>query len=148
MPRTFWPVYLTVALSTAACVGRTNVTGMGVLPDTTLAGMMAVANGFWRAAAAGDSATMGSLSSDPKPTAWARRISSAYPSFFDTTKDQLAVRHAYFVNQSKDTAIVQLEVPWISCPPPAHSGIRDQYFVMLTPLGEGWRLINIWSDPC
>jgi len=110
--------------------------------------MMEPVKGFWHASARNDTAGIDSMTSGPKPLAWARRIAAAYPNFLDTTKDRLAVQYGYYTNAAKDTAIVQLEVPWVSCPPPAHTGSRDKYFVMLAPSGKLWRLVDVWSEPC
>lgn len=122
----------------------------GYLPlgDNQAAQAVQVAQQFWRAQAASDSATARQLSAGPAPQEWANRWRTAYPAFFDSTQSQIAYRHGYFLRSVRDTAIVEVEVPWVTCRPPAHEGKADRYFLKLIPYEATWRITNVWSEPC
>lgn len=107
-----------------------------------------IAQRFWQAQATADSAAVRHLAATGSPQEWATRWRMAYPLFFDSTQHHIAYRHGYFLNGVRDTAIVEVEVPWVTCKPPAHEGKADRYFLKLVPLDTTWRITRVWSDPC
>lgn len=103
---------------------------------------------FWSAAAAGERAAMQGLPSGSEPLAWVERWEMAYPRFFESTHGPLEIEDAYYTEFSVDTATIQLRVPWVSCPPPAHDGERDRYYAKVVSSGGNWRIVDIWKDIC
>ncbi|PKL93735.1 MAG: hypothetical protein CVV20_02130 [Gemmatimonadetes bacterium HGW-Gemmatimonadetes-1] len=82
------------------------------------------------------------------PLLWARRQIEAYPSFFDSTRARLSKGQAYYLREEGDSAILEVEVPWVTCRPPVHAGNRDHYSLMLTLSEDEWRIARVWIDPC
>jgi hypothetical protein len=79
---------------------------------------------------------------------WAQRWRTAYPAFFDSTAGHVVYKHGYFLTPARDTAIVEVEVPWVTCRPPYHAGDPDHYFLRVVPESGSWKIVNVWSDPC
>lgn len=138
-----------ITLAWAGCGGAaTHQRQAREVPADVLGGMTQLANEFWAAALRDDSVRMRELSVGDRPSVWATRIRGAYPTFFQVTAGHLTLRQGYFMTARRDSAIVEMEVPWQTCRPPAHSGANDHYFVLFVPSGSTWRAMNIWSDPC
>jgi hypothetical protein len=110
--------------------------------------MLSIAEAFWTSVAHEDSVGMTVSTSGDAPLLWARRQIEAYPSFFDSTRARLSKGQAYYLREEGDSAILEVEVPWVTCRPPVHAGNRDHYSLMLTLSEDEWRIARVWIDPC
>ena len=136
------------ALACNACTGRRSVDRSIDLDSAAGIAVFRAAEEFWAAAADRDSSRMLALSGDAAVVDWARRWQHAYPGFFVATAEHLAVQDFYFVHRGPDTALVQFEVPWVTCRPPAHDGLPDRYFAMFVEVERAWTLVKVWRNIC
>lgn len=103
---------------------------------------------FWSAAAVGDSPAMQRFTEGSRPLHWVADRRAAYPGLFRETAGELELEDLYFATPQADTVTVQIRVPWVSCPPPAHEGERDRYYIKVTNRKGEWRILDIWQDIC
>ncbi|MDT8442556.1 MAG: hypothetical protein RQ723_12990 [Desulfuromonadales bacterium] len=115
---------------------------------TELADIMSTVERFWAAAATEDESAMRREATGATPIDWVKRWRQAYPTFFKETVGKLEIVAAYAPTDEAATIEVLIEVPWVSCPPPAHDGKRDRFHVHLIPVDSSWRVVEVWKDIC
>jgi hypothetical protein len=100
---------------------------------------------FWRAARAGDRASLREIAS-ADAAAWAALRDSTAPGYFEGTADRLELSGGY--QEEEEEYLVAFRVPHVSCPPPVHDGERDELYARLVLTLRGWFIEDVWQDGC
>ncbi len=127
---------------------RRGVNDAILLRDAEMAEILQTADALWKAARTADSTALRRLSVGDTALTWAHRWRSAYPSFFDSTTGRLTARHGYFVDSARRIAVLEFEVPWVTCKPPVYAGVHDRYFVRVARASDSWVVWRVWGEPC
>lgn len=139
---------LAIIMSVVGCVSHRENESATPIPQSQLTEVMEAVDRFWSAAAANDAPAMRQETTGAKALSWVERWRQAYPTFFRETVQNLKLVAAYTPPDQPDAIEVLIEVPWVSCPPPAHEGDRDRYHIRLLPRDSSWRVADVWKDIC
>lgn len=147
--RIFGVILIAILIGSVGCASGNSNGDLGPdVPSQATQEMVDTIEAFWASAAQSDSAGMLTYVADRQPIKWVGEWRSAYDNFFEATKDAIEFEDAYYARSQTDTVTVQVRVPWVSCPPPAHAGERDRYYVEFISLQGLWRIVDIWKDIC
>jgi len=133
-------LFLLVSCSSAASSRRES-------PETAIDAVDTI-EAFWLAAASGDSIGMAALSVSDAPVLWARDWEQAFPRFFRQTHGQIKVIRNALDREDRSLLVQIIEVPFVSCPIPAHSGVPDRYVVTLRRDSARWRIVKVFRPIC
>jgi hypothetical protein len=139
---------LVVGLLNGCGLSKPDLTNSGIVPSDELNAMVRVTEAFWNAAADQDSVAMAVQTQGAKAFSWVTRWRSSYPTFFEVTSGHLTAAGAYFFEGDRDIAIMDLQVPWVTCEAPMYEGTPDHYHVKLVRRDRGWKIVDVWRDIC